>query len=532
MGWYGGGGGGTLPSAAPWTLEGNPSASTSTITAFTIGGLAGKTTPAGTDQLLLQDNAASGALKFVNWSNLPSGGGGMSIGGTITGGTTGSVLFINPTATLAQDNNSFFWNDTSKLLKLAAPSGIYLYNSVDTIDSPTNWERAVLDWNVTSNVFTIGTQKGGTGTLRDLRIFSGGQTVMARVPNVSGDNWFEDGAGNFTLSGYSNLGMGSSVLASVTSGFENVAIGSVNVSTAKSALQSLTSGSDNFALGAGALGRIVTTAYNTAIGAGALRSLGNTTDGNYNLVIGGNAFAALGDANVGGAATCDRNVGIGSSAGFNISLGRDNVFVGFQAGLGFSGNNNNDFNIAIGSNCLPSMTAGTQNIAIGPSFALNNVTSGNFNTSIGGWQGPSGAMNSVIALSDGNGNLRVDYNYTTASVWTFPFQITCTAAIKSTYHIQSVPVTYTGTSVTMGTTDNSIIINASGTFTLTLLGAAAYPGRILYVKSIAAQIVNSGSSNVVPIGSATAGNVIFPATAGKYTVLQSDGSNWITLASN
>src|SRR6516164_5347295 len=103
MGWYGGSTGGTLPSTPAWTLEGNPSASTATITSFTIGGLTGKTTPAGTDQLLLQDNAASGALKFVNWSNLPSGGGGMSIGGTVTSGTAGSVLFVNPTATLAQD---------------------------------------------------------------------------------------------------------------------------------------------------------------------------------------------------------------------------------------------------------------------------------------------------------------------------------------------------------------------------------------------------------------------------------------------
>src|SRR6516162_8353264 len=51
----GGGGGGPEPIGA-WTLEGNPSGSTTTPTAFTIGGLAAKTVPVGPDQLLLQDN--------------------------------------------------------------------------------------------------------------------------------------------------------------------------------------------------------------------------------------------------------------------------------------------------------------------------------------------------------------------------------------------------------------------------------------------------------------------------------------------
>ena len=58
MGWYGGGGGGSLPSTPAWTLEGNPSGSTAPITSFTIGGLTAKTTPALTDQIILQDNAA------------------------------------------------------------------------------------------------------------------------------------------------------------------------------------------------------------------------------------------------------------------------------------------------------------------------------------------------------------------------------------------------------------------------------------------------------------------------------------------
>lgn len=47
-----------------------------------------------------------------------SGGGGASIGGAVTGGTAGSVLFVNPSAILAQDNASLFWNDSTKNLFL------------------------------------------------------------------------------------------------------------------------------------------------------------------------------------------------------------------------------------------------------------------------------------------------------------------------------------------------------------------------------------------------------------------------------
>jgi hypothetical protein len=93
------------------------------------------------------------------------------------------------------------------------------------------------------------------------------------------------------------------------------------------------------------------------------------------------------------------------------------------------------------------------------------------------------------------------------------------------------PVTLTGTSGS--TSSTSQIINASGTFTLTLPAITVInTGQWLYIKSIAAQIVNSASSNVVPLGSATAGTAIFPATAGKWASLQCDGTNWIVMAGN
>jgi hypothetical protein len=96
----------------------------------------------------------------------------------------------------------------------------------------------------------------------------------------------------------------------------------------------------------------------------------------------------------------------------------------------------------------------------------------------------------------------------------------------------AAPITLTGTSGTITNLQSSVIFNASGAFTVTLPSAASFTGRWLYLKNIAAQTITSASSNVVPITSATAGTAILAATAGKYAVLQSDGTNWITMVAN
>jgi hypothetical protein len=48
--------------------------------------------------------------------NLLSGGGGMSIGGAVTSGTVGSLLFVATGPVLAQDNANLFWDNTNKRL--------------------------------------------------------------------------------------------------------------------------------------------------------------------------------------------------------------------------------------------------------------------------------------------------------------------------------------------------------------------------------------------------------------------------------
>ena len=93
------------------------------------------------------------------------------------------------------------------------------------------------------------------------------------------------------------------------------------------------------------------------------------------------------------------------------------------------------------------------------------------------------------------------------------------------------PSTQTG-NYSMVAADHSIIFNGSGTITLTLQAASSYVGRMLYVKTIAAQEVNSASSNVVPLIGGAAGTAILTNTAGKWAILQSDGTSWIIMAAN
>jgi hypothetical protein len=79
--------------------------------------------------------------------------------------------------------------------------------------------------------------------------------------------------------------------------------------------------------------------------------------------------------------------------------------------------------------------------------------------------------------------------------------------------------------------DYSLIVTTTAP-TITLLSAATYPGKVLFIKNITATAVTSASSNVVPLASATPGTAILPATAGRFVMLQSDGTSWVVMMAN
>lgn len=87
-------------------------------------------------------------------------------------------------------------------------------------------------------------------------------------------------------------------------------------------------------------------------------------------------------------------------------------------------------------------------------------------------------------------------------------------------------VTVTGATYTVLTTDTHIIANRAGTITVTLPAAASFTGRELSIRTIQAQTVVSNASDTVPLVGGAAGTAILAATAGKWALLVSDGTNW------
>ena len=108
--------------------------------------------------------------------------------------------------------------------------------------------------------------------------------------------------------------------------------------------------------------------------------------------------------------------------------------------------------------------------------------------------------------------------------------VTATGALNGTQLDLNAPVTKTA-SFTLGATENFVVCNGTGSITVTFPTASASTGRVVWIKTIAAQTVVSASSNVLPIGSATPGTAILAGSAGANAMLVCDGTNWVIMTS-
>jgi trimeric autotransporter adhesin len=185
-----------------------------------------------------------------------------------------------------------------------------LYDNAGTVGEAANFEIISGNPNATTAYFVQG--------IKGLFV----------VPNGSGNNWFEGGAGNPGVTGPANYGTGDSSLINLTSGSSNMAVG-------VSSLQACMSGGHNTAIGTGALGTLVSDFGSCAIGSGA----GTRQNG-------------------GGS-----NVFIGDSAGTNLVLGSFNTLIGTSVAV------NNTMsgiqNIVIGYNTDVPSTSASGQISIG-----------------------------------------------------------------------------------------------------------------------------------------------------------------------
>ena len=112
-----------LLSSTDWSTFNNKLSGNQTITlsgAVTGSGATSITTTLANSIVGISNLSATGtpsATTYLRGDNTwATISGGMSIGGTVTSGTTGSVLFIDASSALAQDNANFFWDDTNNRL--------------------------------------------------------------------------------------------------------------------------------------------------------------------------------------------------------------------------------------------------------------------------------------------------------------------------------------------------------------------------------------------------------------------------------
>jgi len=197
-------------------------------------------------------------------------------------------------------------------------------------------------------------------------------------------------AGNLTMTGSFNTGLGAGTLPGNSSGADSVAVG-------YTALYSNTDASDNTAVGYEALKTNQHGSRNTAVGSEAMLNFEGSVTASNNTAMGYSALAG------GIGASGINNTAVGANSMYGSNLGTSNVV---QAGSG---------NTAVGMDALGSLTTGIGNVAAGYG-ALQTCTSGNYNIAIGYWSGKNvgGGENNIyignVGVSGENNTIRIADN--------------------------------------------------------------------------------------------------------------------------
>ena len=161
-----------------------------------------------------------------------------------------------------------------------------------------------------------------------------------------------------------NIGIGVDSLSSNTNGYSNIALG-------KSSLSGNVSGGNNIGIGLTTLGSASTSNYNVAIGDSALSFISNSATKNVAIGVG---------------AQGGRDYNVASRAGYNNTSGRNNVFIGYEAGYNETGS--------------AKLYIGSRDAATG---VAQNLITGDFSTgnlSLGQVQGTVNVLNALAVAGD------------------------------------------------------------------------------------------------------------------------------------
>jgi hypothetical protein len=318
------------------------------------------------------------ANNLVVYENSNSG---ITIGSSTSG--TGSIFFADGTTGDEAYKGRIEYNHGQNKLQFGANSVIHT-----TLDASGNFgigssspdktlvvqasgaEVVISD---TGTIPTLRFREGGAtkGVVRTsggtMQLYSGGSSA-SNIKLVLDDNSRislsnNDSGSNNTVFGYK----AGNAIASGTEG--NVLIGhntglvlnggDANVAIGADALKDGTTGTNNTLIGTSAGANIDSANRNTAVGYQALFS--EDSDGDRTLAVGYQAlYSQNGDTEAMG------NSGLGYNTGFYNITGTLNTWVGYQAGVGASGQSNSE-NTGVGYRAGYSITTGNKNTIIGTS---------------------------------------------------------------------------------------------------------------------------------------------------------------------
>lgn len=324
------------------------------------------------------------------------------LGGTLNTTSESSNIYLN-TPGVALESNALrigaATGTTAQQLNKAFICGINGVTSSNplmvTINSVTNQlgvaaipsgGSIVIDGDTGSATGTTILFTGLDGALNSgatVRFSASGTTVVLNVTDADDNTIIGNDAGNLTLTGTDNVGLGHSVLAALTTGQGNIAIGNLALSDAEDA-------ASNIAIGSNALSSSVSDSGNLAIGHSALTL---QDGGGQNIAIGNSAMSsslttqfntAIGLSTLASLGSGQQNTAVGFNAGISLATGSYNVFLGSGAGVlaNSSESSNiylNNFGVIAESNALRigvSTGTGDQELSTAFIHGINGVTLG------------------------------------------------------------------------------------------------------------------------------------------------------------
>lgn len=222
---------------------------------------------------------------------------------------------------------------------------------------------------------------------------NGNSLSISDVVNMSGKVYVNTSSGNAILTQWSSGTL-------ITPGINNAVLGSNCMQTFTS-----TTNSGNVAVGYNSMQNSslsTTNSGNVAVGYNSMQNSSGGTISTNNVAIGSGALAVM-------SGNYTANTAIGPSAMGNSSNSPyQNVAIGYAACYSIGYSASAYYNIGIGSNSL-SGVSGTGNIGVGFNSG-NNVTTGNYNISIGYISSRANFPPVANRLSTGSSNIYIGYN--------------------------------------------------------------------------------------------------------------------------